>query len=200
MIEVDGSPNRNPSSLGASSARILIFLCGILLCTSIGQANSQSMPSTASPIYEHEAIVPLRLPVVLALDESAQAQSLAEGQVLSASVLQSVRSRGTTYIAAEAPGRIRVCRVVKRGFLGRPARVELEALDVLAIDGRRIALSGDWVIEGEDLTIETVSGAGAICFLAVFFRGGEVKLGKGGAFTALTRGGEVVHTPRTSNE
>lgn len=175
---------------------MLLPLCLAVLTCDLARAQ-QGAPKEELRTSADLVRVPERLPVELALDRSARAQKLRLGEVLSAIALVPVRSRGTEYVRAGAVGHFQVVQVRTRSFLGRPARVELQAIDVEAVDGTSIALKGSWVVEGEDLTVETVSAAGALCCLAVFNRGGEVRLGKGGAFTAQTLGGDSIRIHAT---
>jgi hypothetical protein len=129
-----------------------------------------------------------RIPVVIGLEDRTEVGSLRVKGVIFAKVRRPVQVKNKVVIQSGSAAILTVKYVRKRGILGSPAKVILEASHIQIGDHQQISISGTWTFEGEDLSIEAISGGAAICCLGFFMPGGEVVLGKGSGFTAFIDG------------
>lgn len=156
--------------------------------------------ASSSDVSESKTLVIKdRLPVLIGLEESTAVGDLRVNDLILARVRRPIHVGKTTAVDAGQPVILTVKYVRRRGILGSPAKVILEASHIELRDHGRIHLSGEWAFEGEDLSIEAISGGSVICCLGFFLPGGEVVLGKGSGFTAFVAGDQTIILQNSEN-
>lgn len=148
-----------------------VVFCGVL-----------ALLTTASRVT-----VPAEFPVPVESRYDLNIDSIALGDTLTFVVPQGVMHSGCIVVREGTPVYVRVTRLDKAGFLGKPSLVVLDALWTAGPKGERLFLHGSLTLKGEDLETESIGTTAAFCCLGVFLKGGKQNLAKGIGTVAFTR-------------
>jgi len=160
----------------------------VLFSACVNPTTAWSVPHIAP----HTVIVKDRIPVIIGLEERTPVASLRVNDVVLARIRRPIRVADIVVVETDSPVILKVKYVRKRGILGSPAKVTLSASHIELRNQQQLRLSGEWTLEGEDLSIEAISCGAALCCFGFFLPGGEVVLAKGGGFSAFIDGNQQV--------
>ncbi|MEY4004244.1 MAG: hypothetical protein RLZZ221_340, partial [Verrucomicrobiota bacterium] len=83
-----------------------------------------------------------------------------------------------------APATFEVTRSTTGMFLGQPDRLSLRADHTVAINGERVLLRGDFILDGQDRMVESLASYQVICCFFFLVPGDRVVLAAGTGWTA----------------
>jgi hypothetical protein len=129
-----GAP-KNPPFI-RSVSRLLMSLAALTFCSPTHDARAQETTSAESM----EIRVPDGTPVLLRLAESLSSQQVAKKKVVRLTVSEPVIVQNATVIAQGAPATARIVDAKRAGGFGKSGLLEIEARDVVAVDGTYIPL------------------------------------------------------------
>jgi len=150
----------------------------------------------ASVAARESVTIPAGTPVLVALEESVRPASVTVNQQLVLHVTSVVRINGEVVIAEGATAVGQVTRVEKRGPLGKPAILHIEVMNVEAVDGTKVVVTGRKSIEGKD-KLNTSLAFSVLCFMiGPFIRGGDVELPAGFMLNVTVAGATTIEVGR----
>ncbi len=129
----------------------------------------------------------------LAETVTSKKKQTAKGDRVRAHVWQDVWVDGHLVIEAGAPIYIRVDKVKKARAAGVKGKLELEALNVTAIDGSDVPLSGGYDKSGKGRMGLSITLAALVAWPLIFIRGKQAVLEQGTVFDAIIRSPVEVH-------
>lgn len=176
------------------------LLCALLLLPMLGagasfaHAQGRVGASEDSSGVRAAIVVPAGTAVTLILDQDITARNAKFGQEILAHVAGGIRIAGTNVIPDHAPAGFLVTKSQTGLFVGQPDKLAIEAKFATAIDGTRVALSGEFALAGEDRMVESLASAQIVGCLFFLVPGDKVMMGKGTGWTA-TLSQSFVYTP-----
>lgn len=149
-------------------------------------AQTQVSPaaSTAPANPETPRSIPAGTAVTLILDQDITARNAKPGQEVRAYVAGEIRVAGMVLIPQHSPAAFIVTKSQNGLFVGQPDKLAIEAKYATAVDGSRVALSGEFALAGEDRMVESLASAQIVGCLFFLVPGDKVVMGKGTGWTA----------------
>lgn len=138
--------------------------------------------------------IPAGTAIYLELDEkvTSKKKQTSQGDLVRAHVWRDVRVDGQLVIPAWAPVDVRVSNVQKARIAGRKGELELEAVNVVAADGRNVPLAGGYDKSGKGRVGLTVALAAVVALPLIFLKGKQAVLDSGTVFDATVRSSTLV--------
>ncbi|RMD82079.1 MAG: hypothetical protein D6815_10085 [Candidatus Dadabacteria bacterium] len=124
--------------------------------------------------------------VVAAFEEEVNPAAVSQGQAVRLSVVNPVVVNGVTVIEAGAPVMGEVSIAQTPGAIGKPAKIGVTLQYVTAVDGTRIPISGQTVVEGENKQTTSLVVTILCCVLGLIMKGGEASIPAGSQVKATT--------------
>lgn len=144
--------------------------------------------------------VPFGTTVFCELDEqvTSKKKETSEGDLVRAHVWKDVWVDGRLVIEAGTPVYTRVSEVKKAKFAGIKGKLELESLNVQAVDGRDVPLDGGYDKSGRGRMGLSIALAAVVAWPLVFIKGKQAILEPGTIFDAMVRGPVDITVPDQS--
>ncbi len=133
--------------------------------------------------------VPFGTTVYCELDErvTSKKKETSKGDVVRAHVWKDVWMGNHLVIKAGTPVFVRVGDVKKAKIAGRKGKLELEALNVTAVDGRDVSLDGGYDQSGRGRMGLSIALAAVVAWPLIFLKGKQAVLEPGTIFDAMVR-------------
>ncbi len=138
--------------------------------------------------------VPIGTTVVAVFDEAVDPDVVSPGQMVMLSVDEPVVINGHTVIEVGAPVLAEVTIAEKSGAVGKPAKIGVSLRNVTAVDGSKIPLSGQKLIEGKSQQTESLVVTILCCVLGLLMKGGKASIPAGAQVQATTVAAATVNT------
>jgi hypothetical protein len=133
--------------------------------------------------------IPFGTTVFCELDEqvTSRKKETSEGDLVRAHVWKDVWVDGELVIEAGTAVFVRVSEVKKAKIAGRKGKLELEALNVVAVDSRDIPLDGGYDKSGRGKMGLSIALAAVVAWPLIFLKGKQAILEPGTVFDAMVR-------------
>lgn len=118
---------------------------------------------------------------------TSKKKETSQGDVLRAHVWRDVRVDGEIVIKAGTPVFVQVSNVKKAKMAGRKGAIELEALNVVAVDGNDVSLTGGYDRSGRGRMGLSIALAAVVAWPLIFLKGKNAVLEEGTIFDAMVR-------------
>lgn len=154
---------------------LLLILASLLCSASTAVSHKTDLQHSST-----EVVLRRGTPIVLVLFEDVKSGDQASGETVQLSAYQDVRVSDKVVINAgrSATGKIKFARVA-RG-VGKPGKIQVEALSVQAVDGQFVPLSGETPVkEGKSrrvlaILVSIVLSGLTLIMMANFLKGGSL--------------------------
>ena len=133
--------------------------------------------------------IPFGTTVYCELDEEVVSKKKfnKEGDIVRSHVWRDVLVDGRVVIEAGTPVYVRIARMKSAKVAGIKGKIELEALNVTAIDGRDVSLQGGYDRSGKGRMALSITLAAVVFVPLIFIKGKQARLEPGTVFDAIVR-------------
>ena len=133
------------------------------------------------------------VPVVVRLKEDlGTSRTIVPGETFVVECVRDVVFDSVVVVRAGAPGTAYVSELAKANVSGAPASIKLSAIDIVSTDGTRIALAGNWNVNGSDLLVENVAFFPLSCLLPGRHPANDIMLTRNSVFVGSIVAGQDV--------
>jgi hypothetical protein len=141
--------------------------------------------------------VPFGTTVFCELEErvTSKKKETSEGDIVRAHVWKDVRVGDQVVIEGGTPVFVRVSKVKKARLAGQKGKLELEALNVPAVDGHDVPLDGGYDRSGRGKMGLSIALAAVVAWPLIFLKGKQAVLEPGTVFDAMVRSAIEVNVP-----
>lgn len=146
--------------------------------------------------------IPFGTTVFCELDQQVVSKKklFSEGDIVRAHVWKDVWADGHLVIEAGTPVFTRISKLQKPRIAGRKGQLELEALNVTAVDRRDIPLEGGYDKSGKGKVGVTAALAAVVAWPLIFMKGKKAVLEPGTIFDAIVRSPVEVEVEGSAGE
>lgn len=130
-------------------------------------------------LYAATQLVPSGKTVVFRVTENISSAKVNPGDQLTVVVAMDVKVNGKIVIKSGTPGIVNVSTVEKKGGIGKPGSITVQAISTTDIEGNKVDLNGSLSREGKNKQTSALLLGIFICFILLF----TIK-GKDGTITA----------------
>ena len=151
------------------------------------------------PVIAETVTIPFGTTVFCELDEqvTSRKKETSEGDLVRAHVWKDVWVGGQLVIEAGTPVYVRVSEVKKARIAGRKGILELEALNVQAVDGHDVPLDGGYDKSGRGRMGLSISLAAVVAWPLIFLKGKQAILEPGTIFDSMVRSPVEIEVPES---
>jgi uncharacterized Zn-binding protein involved in type VI secretion len=136
--------------------------------------------------------VPFGTPVSLRVQERIHPSTNQVGQSVVLVADRDVVVEGKVVVRAGARATAEVTRSTKRGEVGKPAEIAIEAKSVEAVDGTMLALDGTKLVAGESKQTSSLVITLLCCLLGLLQQGEDAEIMAGSLVDATVQGAQTV--------